>query len=344
MTVTDVVGPAGSSLDEPAEPDSGSRVVGRLGAVFARAGRALLVLFVVSSSTFLLFNLLPGDAARSLLGNDATADQVARLRHEMRLDQPVLRRFGSWLWQLVQGDLGRSARDGRDVWDAIAQRLPITLEIMVVAEVIGLLIAIPIGVLLAFKAGKRIDRLGSAAVIAMITIPNFIVGFVLIFVFALKLHWLPATGFARLTDKGLVANMRSVALPALTIAIGEIAVYARTLRADLVQTLQMSYIEVATAKGLPTRRILFRHAFKPSSLSLVTLAGLNVARLIGGAVIVESLFGIPGVGQLFIDSITRRDIILLQGVVVSVAVAYIIINLLVDVLYHLLDPRLRHAG
>jgi peptide/nickel transport system permease protein len=314
-----------------------------IGVVLGRLGRALAVLLCVTLVTFLLFNLLPGDTAVSLLGADATPEQLASLRAEMRLDQPLTQRYGSWIADLAQGDLGTSARDGRDVWGSIKQRLPITLEIMFLAELAGLVIAVPLGVLLAYRAGTKTDRFGSGLVIGMITVPNFIVGFLLIYVFALKLKWFPATGFVRITEGGLFENLQSVVLPCLTIAIGEIAVYARTLRADLVQTLQLGFIEVATSKGIPTRRVLFRHAFKPSSLSLVTLAGLNVARLIGGAVIVEVLFGIPGVGQLFVDSIARRDVVLLQGVVVSVAVAYIVANLAVDVLYRRLDPRLRHG-
>lgn len=313
-------------------------------AIGGRLLHIVVVLFVVSLLTFVLFNSLPGDAAGQLLGPQATPDQLADLRRAMKLDQPLVSRYLSWMGDVVRGDLGESITDGTDVWDQIARRLPVSLEIMAAAQIVSLALAIPVGIILARRPGSKTDRAGSGIVIGMMTIPNFIVGFLLIFLFALKLGWFPATGFKRLSEDGVWANLKTMVLPVATIAIGEVAVYARTLRADLVQTLQQDYVDVAIAKGIPERRVLLFHALRPSSLSLVTLAGLNIARLVGGAVIVEALFAIPGIGQMLVLAIGRRDITALQGVVLVVAVAYVVINALVDVLYRILDPRIRRGA
>jgi peptide/nickel transport system permease protein len=313
--------------------------------VLRRLPAMLATLLIVSFLTFLLTSLLPGDPAVQILGADAAndPDSLEVVREELRLDDPLLVRYGAWLQNVATGDLGRSFRTDQQVADAIRERLPVTLEVGGLAVLIALAFAIPLGTLSAFRAGSRADRLVTGASFGLLALPPFMVAILLILVFAVTLGWLPATGWVRFTADPL-DNLRHAILPALSLAVGEMAVYTRLLRADMITTLQQDSITMARAKGIPTQRILFRHALRPSSFSLMTVVGLQVATIIGGAVIIETLFALPGVGRLLVDSILQRDLIMVQGCALVIAIAFVVINFIVDILYTFLDPRIRYGS
>ena len=302
----------------------------------------LPVLLAVTLLTFLIASLLPGDLAYTILGDQATPDKVEALRAQMGLDRPIWERYLLWLGNAVQGDLGRSFRTGETVLAAVIDRLPVSLELMVMAEVLGLVIAIPLAILCAVRSGSATDRFLTGLAFGKLSLPPFMVAILLIYLFAVELNWLPATGWVPFAEDPL-ANLKSFILPAVTIAFAEWPVLMRVLRSDMIATLQEDYIAMAKAKGLRPARILLVHALKPSSLTLVTVAGINIGRLIGGALIVETIFALPGVGRLLVGAIYARDFIILQGVVLFVAVGFVVVNFIVDMLYAVLDPRIRHG-
>jgi peptide/nickel transport system permease protein len=310
--------------------------------VLRRLLPAIATLVVVSFLTLMLTSLLPGDPARQVAGPEAEPEDVAAVRADLRLDEPLLTRYVGWVGDAATGDLGRSYRTGQPVMEAITERLPITLQIGAMAVVIALAVAIPLGTLSAYKAGSLIDRAITGSSFGLLAIPSFMMAILLILVFAETLGWLPATGWTRLTSDPL-ENLRTAILPALALAIGELAVYTRLLRADMITTLQQDSITMARAKGLPPGRILFRHALRPSSFSLMTVVGLQVGAIISGAVLVETLFAVPGLGRLLVDSISQRDLVMVQGIAVVIAVSFVVVNFTVDLLYTLLDPRIRHG-
>jgi len=302
----------------------------------------LPVLLAVTLLTFLIASLLPGDLAYTILGDQATPEKVEALRAQMGLDRPIWERYLIWLGNAVQGNLGRSFRTGETVFAAVVDRLPVSLELMVMAVVLALLIAIPLAILCAVRSGSALDRFVTGLAFGKLSLPPFMVAILLIYLFAVELGWLPATGWVPFAEDP-VANLRSFVLPALTLAIAEWPVLMRVLRSDMIATLQEDYIAMAKAKGLRPARILLVHALKPSSLTLVTVAGINIGRLIGGTLIVETIFALPGIGRLLIGAIYARDFIILQGVVLFVAVGFVVVNFIVDMLYAVLDPRIRHG-
>lgn len=299
----------------------------------------LLVLFTLSLATFLLLELLPGKLTDALLGDNARPEDIARLEAELGLDRPAPERYLRWLGRALQGDLGRSPLSGEQVTESILHRLPVSLQLMVASQLIALLIALPLGLWAGWREGRAADRWITGAAFGALAVPHFVLGLLLILLFAIQLRWLPATGFVPLAEDGW-ASLRSTVLPALTLALVEAPVYLRLLRSDIAATLKEEFIAVARAKGLSDRRVLLRHALRPSSFSLITVMGINIGHLIGGAVIIETLFALPGVGRLLIEAITKRDYVTLQGVVLFVGVAFVVVNLLVDALYALLDPRI----
>jgi len=309
--------------------------------VQAKVVHLVLVLFVVTGFTFLLTSLLPGDAALSILGPGAQPQAVEALRQQMHLDQPLPVRYVSWLGGAVSGNLGRSIRTQQTVTDAIKGRLPVSLELLVLAELIALAIAIPVGVVAAYRSGSAFDRAASGAAFGFLALPGFVLAILLIYSLAVALSVFPATGFTPFFDNPL-ENLRSFFLPALTLGLVDAAVYMRLLRSDMIATLQEDFVAMARAKGLPTWHILTRHALKPSSFTLLTVVGINIGRLMGGALIVETIFALPGIGRLLVEAIYARDLVMVQGVVAFVAVAYVLINFAVDILYLVLDPRIRH--
>ena len=309
-------------------------------------GRRLLylvpVLLAVSLLTFLIASLLPGDLAYVILGDQATPEKVEALRRDMGLDQPIWWRYLSWLGHVLQGDFGSSFRTGQTVLQAVTERLPVSIELMLLAQIVGLAIGIPLAIACAVRSGSAFDRFMTGSAFAMLSVPAFLSAILLIYLFAVELRWLPATGYIPF-EEDPIGNLRCFVLPALTLALAEWPGIMRVLRSDMIATLQEDYIAMAKAKGLKPSRILFVHALKPSSLTLVTITGINIGRLIGGAVITETIFALPGLGRLLISAILTRDLIILQGVVLFVACGFVLMNFIVDMLYAVLDPRIRHG-
>lgn len=303
----------------------------------------VIVLIIVTFVTFVLIDFLPGDPAVALVGESATPEQVENVRAQLGLDDPLPQRYLNWLGDVLTGDLGRSFRTGQSVSEALAQRVPVSLELMALSMIFSLVLAVPLGIYTAYRPNRGVDKVSRTIGFGLIAMPPFVFALLLILLFATKLHWLPSSGYVRFTDDP-IENLKTLILPATTLAIGQLAVYQQLLRADMMATLQEDYILMAKSKGLPTRHILLRHALRPSSFSLVTLAGVNIGRLIGGAVIVEVIFAIPGIGQMLVQSIYTRDFIVLQGALLFTAVAYVVINLMIDLLYVGLDPRARRVG
>lgn len=299
-----------------------------------------IVLLIVTIGTFLLIDMLPGDPAVALLGETATPEQVEVVRDQLGLDDPIPVRYVQWLGDVAQGDLGTSFRTKQPVWDNLANRVPVSLELMFLAQLVSLVLAIPIGIYTAFRPGRAFDKTSMAVGFGLVSLAPFILALLLILLFAGKLGWFPSTGFVRWTENPF-ENIKSLVLPTMTLALTQVAVYQQLLRSDMITTLQSDYIMMAKSKGLSTRHILVRHALRPSSFSLVTLTGVNVGRLIGGSVIVEVIFGIPGIGQMLVQSIYNRDFIVLQGALLFTATAYVLVNMSVDVMYTFLDPRVQ---
>jgi peptide/nickel transport system permease protein len=303
----------------------------------------LVVLFFVTLFVALLTSMLPGDPVDAIAGF-ASQEQKDALRVELGLDDPIYERYGRWISDFVTGDLGNyySISGGRPVMDRVRDSLPVSLQLMVYAQVLALVIAIPAGVVTAYRAGSRGDRAANATAFGMLAIPNFALALVLAYYVGVELGWLPVSGYVKPSDD-LVEHVRRMAMPAISLAVGQIAVYMRLLRSDMIATLQEDFITMAKSKGVSPSRVLWRHALRPSSLTLLTVAGLNVGTLIGGTVIVEVIFSMPGIGTLLYEAISARQYIALQSLVAIIAVGYVLINFLVDVLYAVLDPRIRHA-
>lgn len=310
--------------------------------LFKRLVQLLPVLFAVSALSFLLINLLPGDPTIAILGPSATQENRDALREELGLNEPLPTRYVNWVGDSLTGDLGRSYVTNQPTLEALRQRLPVTLELLLLSQLLALALAVPLALLAATKPNGIVDRASSSTAFGFLAIPNFMLGVLLIYLFAVQMHLFPATGYTPFKDDP-AENLRSLALPAITLGVAELAVYLRLLRTDLIATLQEDYIAMAQAKGLPKAHILLRHALRPSTFSLVTVAGLNLGRLIGGAFVVEYLFALPGIGSLTVEAIFRRDYIVVQGTVLLVAVGYVLANFFVDLLYGVLDPRVRHA-
>jgi peptide/nickel transport system permease protein len=302
--------------------------------------RFLLTILIVSAITFAMIDLLPGDAAMVFAGPDASVETLAAIRQEMGLDAPAIVRYCRWTYHAVCGDLGVSLVTREPVWDALVARLPVTLELLLFAQVMALSLAIPAAMICARKPGGAVDRILTTVSFASLSIPNFVMAILLVFLFVLCLGWLPATSFAPLAD-GLPANMRSLLLPGLSIALVEWVILFRVLRSDLITTLGEDFILMARSKGLSSTQVLFRHALRPSSLNLLTVIGLQMGHLIGGALVVETIFALPGIGRLLVTAIYSRDIFMIQGCTLWITLGYVSINLMVDVLYAVLDPRIR---
>jgi peptide/nickel transport system permease protein len=314
--------------------------MGRL--IALKALSLMPVLLAVSCLTFLMLNLLPGCVECQVLGPDNldNPDAVAAVREDLRLDDPLPLRYGAWVGDAVTGDLGQSYVTRQEVTTAIGERLPVTLEIMALSMVFALVISIPLGIVTAYRSGGLLDRLVSGATFGMLAVPSFMMALLLIYLFAVELGWFPATGWTYLTEDP-VENLRSAFMPSLSLALVNVAIFTRLLRTDMIATLQEDHVLMARSKGLPPRRVLIRHALRPSSFSLLTVAGLAVGNLLGGAVIVEQLFALPGIGRLLFDAIFQRDLMVVQGVVLVITLGFVLTNGVVDVMYSMLDPRIR---
>lgn len=309
--------------------------------IFHRLLRLAGTLLAVTFLTFSLTSLLPGDPAIQVLGGQVEDPAILeQVRDDLGLDEPFLVRYVDWLGDAVTGDLGVSYITDQPVMDSIRNRAPVTAQLALMAILLALVLALPIGIIGAYRQGRWQDGVSSAGVQVALSIPNFIIGIFLIWLFAVTLGWLPASNWSRLSD-GVVDNLRTAILPASALAMTQMAIFSRLVRADMIATLQENYILAARAKGLSDRYILARHALRPSSLSLMTIVGINFGALLGGTVIIETLFAIPGLGFLLYNAITQRDIMVIQGVTVFIAVVYVVINTVVDLLYAVIDPRIR---
>ena len=308
--------------------------------LFRKLVRLLIVITSVTWLTFLMVALLPGDAAYDIAGQDVSEEDLRAIREELGLNDPIWMRYGEWVKNAFRGDLGESHSTHEPVAEAIWSRLPVTLELLIIAQIFALALAIPSGICAAYRPGSVLDHTGTSAAFAAVSVPVFVMGLVLIYLFSLKLKLLPATGYVPLSA-GLWPNFRCFILPALSIALVEWVPLMRALRADMITTLQQDYILMAKAKGLSPLTILFRHALKPSSFTMITIFGIQMGSLIGGSLIVELIFALPGIGRFMIQGIYSRDFNVVQGCILLVTVSYVFINVMVDFMYFMLDPRIR---
>jgi peptide/nickel transport system permease protein len=299
------------------------------------------VLFVVSIVVFSLLYLTPGDPALVIAGPNASTEDVEKIREALGLNESFLVRYVGWLADIVQLDFGRSIMNGTPVVDLIAQRIEPTLSMMFLTIIFAVVIAVPMGVLAAAKVNTIADRLVMLFAISAFSVPVFIIGYILARVFALEARWFPVQGYAYLAD-GVVPWLRHLVLPSVALGLVYIALIARITRAAMLEVLSEDYIRTARAKGLRSKRILFLHALRNASNPIVTVIGVGVALLIGGAVVTESVFGIPGLGRLTIDAILRRDYPVIQGIMLLFSLVYVLVNLLIDIFYVILDPRIRY--
>lgn len=299
------------------------------------------VLLLVTLGTSALLELLPGNKAVAILGTSATPEAIKIVEKNLNLDRPFIVRYGIWTERAAQGDLG-IGRDGELVSASLKQRIPTSLELMVSAQLLAIALAVGGAIYATKRAGRRADRMLSTAAFGMVALPQFVLG--LLFVIYLAGKW---KLFPLLTHPTFfsdpIGHLRSIALPVMTLAVPLAGIYYRILRTDLGATMQADFITRARASGLSERRILFNHALRPSSLSLLSVVGLNTAAVLGGAVIVENLFAVPGLGRLLLESVAKRDLVKVQGAVLAIALIYVVVNLFVDVLLQLLDPRVRAA-
>jgi peptide/nickel transport system permease protein len=299
------------------------------------------VMAFVALFVFSLLYIAPGDPAAVIAGDQATPADVEKIRQGLGLDRPFLIRFGEWLFNIVRGDLGISIFTSLPVTQLIAQRIEPTVSLMVVTLILAVTIAVPMGVIAAWKAGSWIDRLAMAVSVTGFSVPVFVVGYLLAYVFALQLDWLPVQGYTPLSQ-GLWPWFENLILPSITLGFVYIALIARITRASMLEVLQQDYIRTARSKGVGQMSILFLHALKNAAIPIVTVIGIGIALLIGGAVVTESVFAIPGLGRLTVDAILRRDYPVIQGVVLMFSFVYVLINLVVDLIYTLIDPRIRY--
>jgi peptide/nickel transport system permease protein len=309
--------------------------------VIRRVLSTIPVMAVVALFVFSLLYIAPGDPAAVIAGDQATPADVERIRQSLGLDRPFLIRFGEWCWQILHGDLGTSIFTNLPVANLIAQRIEPTLSLMAVTLVFAVCIAVPMGVVAAWKAGTWIDRAIMAFAVLGFSVPVFVVGYLLAYIFALQLDWLPVQGYTPLSN-GLWPWLENLILPAVALGSVYVALIARITRAAMLEVLQQDYIRTARAKGMGQTDLLFVHALKNAAVPIVTVIGIGIALLIGGAVVTETVFAIPGVGRLTVDAILRRDYPVIQGIVLLFSFVYVLVNLVIDLLYTVLDPRIRY--
>lgn len=297
------------------------------------------LLFMISFIVFFIINLLPGDATISMAADGADQAYIDHLRAVMGLDKPPIQRYFSWLWGLLHGNFGNSLITNVPVAQTILQRLPVTLEITIVAIIISIIIAVPLGILSAVKRNSIFDIIGSIASMISVALPSFWLGILLILAFAVKLQWLPATGYVSFKDNP-IQNLRSVILPAISIGSAFAATVMRQTRSALLETMDQDYIMTAWAKGLRERIVIWKHALRNALIPVVTVVTMQIGRLIGGAAVTETVFAIPGIGRSIVDAILTRDYPLAMGMILTAAVFVVVINTLVDIVYILIDPRI----
>lgn len=299
------------------------------------------VMAFVALFVFSLLYIAPGDPAAVIAGDQASPADVERIRASLGLDRPYLVRFGEWFFRVLQGDLGTSIFTSLPVTQLIAQRIEPTLSLMVLTLIFAVVIAVPLGVVAAWKAGTWVDRAVVGFAVFGFSVPVFVIGYLLAYIFALKLDWLPVQGYTPISQ-GIWPWFKNLILPAITLGTVYIALIARITRATMLEVLQQDYIRTARSKGLAQNNVLYLHALKNAAVPVITIIGIGVALLIGGAVVTESVFAIPGLGRLTLDAILRRDYPVIQGVVLIFSFVYVLVNLAVDLIYTLVDPRIRY--
>ena len=312
-----------------------------LAEILRRLVATIPVMVVVALAVFALLHVTPGDPAVIIAGDYATTDDIARIRTRLGLDQPFTTQVGLWLGRVVRGDLGTSIFSGLPVSTLIGQRAATTAWLTLFAMLISVGVGVPAGVVAAWRRGSWIDRAVMVFAVSGFSMPTFWLGFILVYVFAITAGWLPVQGYLPMAS-GLWPFLSHLILPALTLSVVYMALIARMTRASMLGVLAEDYVRTAFAKGLAPRSVLVRHALKNASLPVVTIIGIGFALLIGGAVVTESVFALPGLGRLTVDAIVRRDYPVIQGVLLVVSGVYVLINLVVDVLYVVLDPRIRY--
>jgi peptide/nickel transport system permease protein len=309
--------------------------------ILRRVLATIPVMGVVAIFVFLMLRLSPGDPAAVIAGDYATSDDIALIREKLGLADPIIVQFWRWIRQIVTGDLGISIFTNLPVTTLIAQRLEPTLMLALTTLTFSVIVAVPLGTIAAWRAGGWLDRGIMVFAVAGFSIPVFVLGYLFIYVFAVQLRWLPVQGYKPIAE-GFWPFLQSIALPSLTLGVIYIALIARITRASVLEVLNEDYIRTARAKGLGTPAVLLGHALKAAAVPIVTIIGVGVALLIGGAVITESVFAIPGLGRLTVDAILRRDYPIIQGVILVFSAAYVLVNLVIDLIYPLLDPRIRY--
>ena len=307
----------------------------------SRLAATVPVMGVVALFVFSLLYLSPGDPAAVIAGDIATEDDIARIRARLGLDEPYLVRFGTWLWALAHGDLGTSIFTGLPVTTLIGQRVEPTLALTLCTLVVAVALAVPLGVLAAARAGSFVDRLVMAISVLGFSVPVFVLAYGLVLLFSIQLEWLPVQGYSSIT-KGLWPFVQHMILPSAALGITYMALIARITRASMLDVLAQDYVRTAHAKGLAPSAVLIGHALKNAAVPIVTIIGIGVALLIGGVVVTETVFAIPGIGRLTVDAILRRDYPIIQGVTLLFSAVYVLVNLAVDLCYPLFDPRIRY--
>ena len=308
--------------------------------VLKRIGALVPVLAVVAVVVFLLMHITPGDAAAVMLGPEASAADVDALRQELGLNDPLYVQFFGWLGGVLVGDLGTSPFLGESVAAALLSHLGPTLSLAILAELFAILVAVPAGIIAARRRGTLVDQGFMGLTILGISVPSFLLGLFLILCFSVGLQWLPVAGYQPLSA-GLFEHLRYLLLPALALGSMQAALIARMTRSSMLDVLGSNYMKTGKAKGLGDFALTYKHAFKNASLPVLTVVGQTFGSLVAGAAVVETVFNIPGIGQLIINSVDRRDLVVIQGAVLLIAVAYVLINLIIDILYGLLDPRVQ---
>lgn len=309
--------------------------------VLRRLISGLPTLLLVTAMVFALTRVLPGDPARLLLGEEATPELVAQIREELGLNRPILVQYADWLWGLVRGDLGRSIRGNELVAPIIWQKLPTTLELSLFSLLVAIVIGIPAGVLAALRRNTAVDASVTVMALSGISIPNFFLGILLIYAFSIRLAWIPPSGYVE-PWVDLQKNLLLMLMPAITLGTALAGAIARFTRNSMLEVLSQDYVRTARAKGLEGRVVVYKHALRNAAIPVVTVIGLQLGGLLGGAVVTEQVFSIPGFGRLLVDSVFNRDFPVLQAVVLISALAVFLINVLTDLLYAAIDPRIRY--
>jgi peptide/nickel transport system permease protein len=299
------------------------------------------VLAVVAVFVFLMLRLTPGDPAAVIAGDNATSDQIADIREKLGLNLPIWQQFGIWLANMLQGNFGESFFFKKTVSELIAQRLEPTLALSVCTLILAVSTAVPLGVIAAYRQGSILDRVVMGFSVLGFSMPSFVIGYCLIYVFAIELGWLPVQGYTRI-GVDFWAFLERMVLPSVTLGIIYVALIARITRASILEVLNEDYIRTARAKGLSNRVVLMRHALRNAAVPILTVIGVGIALLIGGAIVTESVFGLPGLGRLTVEAVLSRDFPTIQAVILLFSVVYVLINLLIDIGYTIFDPRIRY--